>query len=99
VDTRFPEDHPHPRVGRAGEIPDETNSLGIRYDRSQETSLLRSYPYKGHKVQNVLITCDLDKISSLPDPLEDHNTAIPNKTARGEELVIRSTELHPSNLS
>ena len=53
---------------------------------------------KACEVRNVLAVGDLHELDSLPDPLEDHDTAVSNETACDEEPVIRSTELHPANL-
>jgi len=41
---------------------------------------------------------DLRELGSLHDPLEDHDIAIPNETAREEEPGVRSTELHHPDL-
>lgn len=55
-------------------------------------------PYKACKVRNILIAGNLHEIGSLPDPLENNDTAIPDNTARDKEPVIWSTELHSPNL-
>ena len=56
------------------------------------------YPHKTGKVRNVRIVGNLYELISLPNPFEDHDAPISDNTARDEEPVIRSTELHSSNL-
>ena len=58
----------------------------------------RLYPYEADKVRNLCVAGDLHEIGSLPDPLEDHDTTIPNNTTCYEEPVIWSTELHSPDL-
>ena len=46
-----------------------------------------SYSHEARKVRNVCVACDLHKLISVPNPLEDHDASIPNNTARNEIAV------------
>lgn len=70
----------------------------MQYGGSQETGRLRLSPYKACEVRDFRIVSDLHEVGSLPDPLEDYDTPVPNNAARDEELVIRSAEFHSPNL-
>ena len=70
----------------------------MRYRSSGETGRSGLCPHKARKVRNVFVTGDLHENGSLPDPLEDHDTTIPNKAARHEVPIIWSAELHPPDL-